>query len=145
MNKKLIKAISLSMGLVSTIGFGTMWGISANNTYQLANGTIIGIGINNYNDIWDINHQLQINVNPYDSYQAFIDANHKNSSNLSLLKAINTNYNLWISGIILTSMSMLGCFACFIWIVRSSSKKSSMKKKSKSNKTEVKEEVDQEE
>ena len=83
-----------------------MWGISANQTYKFGNGTIKGIGINNYNNTWNKENELQLNVDSFSSYQAFLSVYNK-SSNKSLINAVNTNYHLWISGIVLTSISIL--------------------------------------
>ncbi len=106
--KQSLKTVSLIVGLgfLGTIGFGTMWGISANNTYQLKDGSIKGIGVNNYNCTWNKNQQLQESIKPYDSYQSF-RYDWLNNDDKLLVSAINTNYNLWISGIVLTSISVL--------------------------------------
>ncbi len=107
MKYKWFNIIGLSCGLVGTIGFGTMWGISANQTYQLKDGMVKGIGINNFNRSWNQKGVLQLNTSPDPSYQAFITKTNTSETNQPLVKAINTNYHLWISGIVLTVISML--------------------------------------
>ncbi len=99
--------VSLTVGLVGTIGFGTMWGISANNTYQFKDGTTVGIGINNYNCSWDKSHVLIPSKSHYDSYPLFIRTmNNDHSKDKEYVNTINTNYNLWISGVVLTALNM---------------------------------------
>ncbi len=135
--KKWLKIICLSVGLVGTIGFGSMWGISTNQTYQFESGTIKGIGSNNYNCTWDKNNELQVNVEPFSSYHSFIEAFNK-SSNKSLKDAINLNYNLWITGIVLTSIAISLVFGNAIALLKDS-KKSLKDKSQKETKTKSKE------
>ncbi len=110
---KVTKTIILGVGTAFTIGFAAMWGVATNQTYQRGNHDYIGIGSKNFNDQWTDLNEKPTNTNKYENYNQFRDAINKGTDS-KLKNAVNQNYAMWISGIVLTSIGIttfgIGCY-----------------------------------
>ena len=110
---KVTKTIILGVGTAITIGFAAMWGVAANQTYEVSTNNSIGIGSKNYNKKWTGSDKDPIDTKKYKSYDDFIAQINK-GSNQGLKDAVNSNHTLWISGIVLTSIGIatfgVGCY-----------------------------------